>query len=213
MTIVQPLVDGVDRGRERPGGDADGAAAEREQDRLGEELGADLPAGRAERAAQPDLRAAFQHGDDHDVRDADGAHQQGHGAESEEEAVEGALGVGARGERGGRLADVDFVGRFRVRGGGEHRLDGRDLAVLGAHVDGVGVPVELQVAFRGLEADEHRAFDFGCEHRWAEDADEVEPLVRGPDPLAGVDVVDARVARAAAEPSTATGSRAVAAFR
>ena len=65
-----------------------------------------------------------------------------------------------------------------------------DLAVLGAQVDGVGVPVEVQVAFRGLEADEHRAFDSGREHRWAEDPDEVEPLVRGPDPLAGVDVVD-----------------------
>ena len=72
-----------------------------------------------------------------------------------------ALRVGARGERGRGLADVDFVGRFRVGGRGEHRLDGRDLAVLGAQVDGVGVPVEVQVAFRGLEADEHRAFDFG----------------------------------------------------
>ena len=65
-----------------------------------------------------------------------------------------------------------------------------DLAVLGAQVDGVGVPVEVQVAFRGLEADEHRAFDFGREHRGAEDPDDVHPLVRGPDPLTGVDVVD-----------------------
>ena len=82
------------------------------------------------------------------------------------------------------------LGASGSRGRGEHRLDGRDLAVLGAQVDGVGVPVELQVAFRGLEADEHRAFDFGCEHRWAEDPHEVEPLVDGPDPLTGVDVVD-----------------------
>ena len=84
----------------------------------------------------------------------------------------------------------DFVGGFRVRGRGEHRLDGRDLAVPGAQVYGVGVPVEVQVAFRGLEADEHRAFDSRYEYRWAEDADDVHPLVCGPDPLTGVDVVD-----------------------
>ena len=52
------------------------------------------------------------------------------------------------------------------------------------------MPVELQVAFRGLEADEHRAFDFGYEHRWAEDPDEVEPHPAGPDPLTGVEMVD-----------------------
>ncbi len=65
----------------------------------------------------------------------------------------------------------------------------------GAQVDGVGVPVEVQVAFRGLEADEHGAFDFGGQHGGAEDADEVEPLVGDPDPLAGVDVVDAQPLR------------------
>jgi hypothetical protein len=59
----------------------------------------------------------------------------------------------------------------------------------------LGCPFELQVAFRGLEADEHRAFDFGCEHRWSEDPGEVEPLVCDPDPLAGVDVVDAQALR------------------
>ena len=47
---------------------------------------------------KPDLGAALEHGDEHDVRDADGADEQGDGAESEEEAVERALGVGARGE-------------------------------------------------------------------------------------------------------------------
>ena len=78
-----------------PSGDAGGAAEQGEQDRLGEELGADVALGGAERAAQADLGAAFEHGDDHDVGDADGADEQRDGAEPEEEAVERALGVGA----------------------------------------------------------------------------------------------------------------------
>jgi hypothetical protein len=61
---------------------------------------------------------------------------------------------------------------------------------VGAQVDGVGVPVELHIALRGLEADEHRASDFGYEYRWAEDPDEVVQLVGDPDPLTRVDMVD-----------------------
>jgi hypothetical protein len=64
---------GVDDRGGRADADADYSAREREQDRFGEELAADLVLGRAERASEPDLRAAFEHGDDHDVRDADGA--------------------------------------------------------------------------------------------------------------------------------------------
>jgi hypothetical protein len=44
-------------------GDADGAAEESEQDGFGEELGADVALGGAERAAQSDLGAAFQDGE------------------------------------------------------------------------------------------------------------------------------------------------------
>ena len=44
----------------RPGGDAGRAAEKREQHRLGEELGADVAPGGAERAAQADLAAAFE---------------------------------------------------------------------------------------------------------------------------------------------------------
>jgi hypothetical protein len=54
----------------------------------------------------------------------------------------------------------------------------------------LGCPFELQVAFRGLEADEHRAFNCGHEHRRAENPNEIEPHLAGPDPLAGVEVVD-----------------------
>jgi hypothetical protein len=105
---------------------------EPEQDRLGQELCADLSAGRAERPPEPDLRAAFEHADDHDVRHTNRAHEQRDGAEPEEQAVEGALSVSTGGERGRWLADVDFVGCFGVCGRGEHRLHGRHLAVLGA---------------------------------------------------------------------------------
>jgi signal transduction histidine kinase len=98
--------------------------------------------GRAQRAAQADLGAAFQHGDDHDVGDADGPDEQGHRAEAEEQAVERALGVGLFGqlgrlaEQGGAVADgehvraqaVDLGQQARLGGGGqaEDRHDGRN---------------------------------------------------------------------------------------
>lgn len=59
-----------------PGGegadDHTGDAAERrEGDRFDDELAADVASGGSERAAQSDLGASFDDGDDHDVRDAD----------------------------------------------------------------------------------------------------------------------------------------------
>ena len=67
------------------------------------------PLGGPEGAAQPDLGAAFEDRDDHDVRDADRADEEGDGTEAEEQAVEGALGVGSGDEGVGRLADVDLA--------------------------------------------------------------------------------------------------------
>lgn len=90
---------GVYGGRKRACRHADCAAECAEQHRLGQELGADVILRRAERAAQADLRAAFKDGDEHDVRNADRADQQGDGAEAEEQPVERALRVGARNQR------------------------------------------------------------------------------------------------------------------
>ena len=52
-----------------------------------------------EGAAQPDLGAPFEDGDDHDVGHADGADQQRDRAQAEEQAVERAGGVGLGGQR------------------------------------------------------------------------------------------------------------------
>ena len=120
-----------------------------------------------------------------------GADEQGDGAEPEEEAVEGALGVGACGEDGRGLADVDLVGRFGVGGRGEHALDGGDLAGHAADVDRGRVTVEAEVGLGGGEADEHGAVDLGGQHGGAENSGDVEPLPAQPDALAGVDAVDA----------------------
>ena len=76
MTVAQCLAWGVDDGGRGAEGDADGAAEESEQDGLGEELGADVAFGGPEGAAQSDLGAAFEDGDDHDVGDADRADEQ-----------------------------------------------------------------------------------------------------------------------------------------
>ena len=89
---------------------------------------ADLILGGAEGAAEADFRAAFKDADEHDVGDADGADEEGDGAEAEEEAVERALGGRAGRQDGGGLADGDLVGSFGVCGSGEDGLDGRGVA-------------------------------------------------------------------------------------
>ncbi len=95
--VVAASVDSSCRGA---GDDADDPAGQGQQDRFGQELGADLAAGCTEGAPQPDFGAAFEDGDDHDVGYSDRADEQRDGAEPEEEGVEGAFGVGLGGERG-----------------------------------------------------------------------------------------------------------------
>ena len=124
-----------------------------------EELDADLAFGRAERAAQADLRAAFEHADDHDVGDADRADEERDRAEAEEQAVEGAFGVGFGDERVGRLGDVDLAGVLGVGGGGEHVVDGVDLVGLGADVD-LG-----RVADRGVAVEHARVAEVAWRRR------------------------------------------------
>src|SRR5262249_53861175 len=182
---------GVDGGGVRPGAGPGRAAKEGEQDGLGQELGADVAFGSAQRAAQPDLGAAFEDGDDHDVGHPDGADEQRDRAEAEEQAVEGAFGVGLGDEGGGWLGDGDLAGVFRVGGGREQGLDGGDLAGVGAQVDGGGVPVEVQVVLGGGEPDQDRGVEVGGQDGGAQDAGQVEPLAAEPDPLAGPDAADA----------------------
>src|SRR5262249_28176882 len=183
------------------GADAGGAAEQGEQDGLGQELGADVSLGGAQRPAQADFGAAFQDGDDHDVGHPDGADQQGDRAEAEEQAVEGAFGGGLGFQRGRRLGDGDLGGVFGVGGGGEQLLDGGDLVGGRTQVDGGGVPVEVQVALGGGEPDQGRAVEVGGQHGGFEDAGQVEPLAAEPDPFAGADP-------AAAEPLGGGGAGA-----
>ena len=173
-----------------PSSDADGAADEGEQDGLSEELDADVAFGGAERAPQSDLGSSFEDGDDHDVGHPDRPDQERHRAETQEEVVEGALGVGLGDKGGRRLGHVDLAGVLRVGGGGQQVVDRVDLAGLGAHVDGRGMAVEAEVVLGGGEADEDRGVDVGGEHGRVQDAGHVEPHVVEPDPLAGVDPVD-----------------------
>ena len=87
------------------------------------------PAGRAEGPAQADLGAAFEHGDDHDVGDADAADQEGDRAEAEEQGGGGGCDGDPGGERGGGLADRDVAG---VLGVGRRAEQAGHLAVRGA---------------------------------------------------------------------------------
>ena len=114
MTTASPWARAYNGGGGRAEDDSGGAAGQGQQDRLGQELGADLAAGGAERAAQPDLGAALKHGDDHDVGHPDRADEQGDRAEAEEQGVERALGVGQGGERVRGPGDGDLVRVFRA---------------------------------------------------------------------------------------------------
>ena len=181
---------GVDDGGGNAECDTDGATEQTEQDGFREELGADVPSGGAKGAAQSDLGATFEDGDDHDVGDADRADQEGDGAQAKEQAVEGTLSFSLGDECGRWLADVHLVGVLRVGGSGEKVVDRRYLAVLGAKVDRGGMPVEAQVLLRCGVANQYGRVDGRGQHRWSEDADHVEPLAAGPNPLPGVYAVD-----------------------
>src|SRR5262245_7004257 len=181
----------VNGGGCRAGRDPRGAAEDGEHDGFGQELGADLPPGRAEGAAEADLGPSFQDGDDHDVGDSYAPDKQGDRAEAEEQAVERALGRGAGDQRGRGAADLDAARGFWVGGGGENLLDGGDLVGGRAHVDGGRMPIETEVLVRGGEPDQRRGVDLGGEHRGLEDPDDVEPLAANPDPFPGPNAVDA----------------------
>jgi hypothetical protein len=73
------------------------------------------------------------------------------------------------------------------------------------------VAVEAEVALGGRKADQDRAVDVGGKRCRLEDADDVEPLVAEPDPLAWVDAADAepRCGRRAENGDRQAGARGV----
>ena len=71
-------------------------------------------------AAEPDLGASFQHRDDHGVGDADGADDQGYGAQAEEQPVECGFRGGAGDQRVGGSGDGGLVDTQPGGGGGEY---------------------------------------------------------------------------------------------
>jgi hypothetical protein len=186
---------GIDGCGRHTDGDPGRAAGQGEQDGLGQELDADVALGGTQGPAEPDLAAAFEDGDDHDVGHPDGADEQGNRAQAKEKDVERALGGGLGGQRGRGLGDVDLGGVFRVGLGGEQVVDGPDLAVSGAQVDGGGMPVEPKVFLGSGVADQDRGVDLGSERCRPEDPGYVEPHAAGPDPLAWPDPVDAQPLR------------------
>ena len=64
------------------------AARERDHDRLGEELAPDVPARGADGAAHADLARPLEHGGQHDVHDADAAHEQRDAGDAAHDHVE-----------------------------------------------------------------------------------------------------------------------------
>jgi hypothetical protein len=123
---------GVDGSGQGACPDAVGPADEGEEDGFGEELHADGASVGSQGAAESDLGAAFKDGDDHDVGHPDRADEEGRCAETQEEIVEGALGLGLGHEGGRWLADVDLTRVLRVCGGAQEDVDAVDVAGLRA---------------------------------------------------------------------------------
>ena len=110
------------------------SADDGEQDRLTEEVRPDLTLRRSQGATKPDLRAAFQNRDDHDVGDTDGTHNQRHHPEPEKEAVERPRRGGPSGKQVRRPADVHLVRRLGVSGLREQRLHRHLMTGCGSYV-------------------------------------------------------------------------------
>ena len=92
------------RSPEDPAGDAECAADQSQDGRLDEELTPDDPGRGTERLAQADLTDAFGDRDQHDVHDADAAHDQRDGGDAAEQDRERVVD-----RRGGRMSDCSEV--------------------------------------------------------------------------------------------------------
>ena len=117
--------------------------------------------GGAQRSPQADLGSTFEDRDDHDVGDTYRSHQQCDGPQAQEQAMASGRGVGLCRQRRGRLADVDLVGCLGVGRTRQEIVDGTDLVVLGADVDGGGVAVEIEVLLDPGIADQGGGVDRG----------------------------------------------------
>src|ERR1017187_7898364 len=75
-----------------PEGDADETAGNRDQDRLGQELAHDVALAGANGAADADFARPLEHRRQHDVHDADAAHQQRNTGDADHDNAEDELG-------------------------------------------------------------------------------------------------------------------------
>ena len=180
-----PRADRVPEGGTRAEQHAAQPAQRGQQRRLGQELRGHVPPRGAERTAQADLGPPFQHGDDHDVGDADPADAHGDPAEGEEQAGERGPGLRPRGEHLGRLADLDALGQGRVRGERQHRRHRLHLIGLGPQVDLGGVAAQAEPGVRDREADQRGLVDLRGERHRAQHADHREVLAAHVDQGAG----------------------------
>ena len=130
------------RAEQHPGGPAERG----EQHGFHEELRPDLPAGGAERAAQPDLAAALEHRDHHDVGDPDAADPRRYAAEREEQPGERAPRGRPRRQDAGRRAQPHALRAGRVRGEPEHVADRPHLVRKNAQVKLGRVAAERRAA-------------------------------------------------------------------
>ena len=144
--------------------------------RFGQELADDVAARRPERPAQTDLRAALQHGHEHDVGDSESPDEQRDGPQTQEQGGERRCRRGPGSDRLGWPADLDLLGIRGVRGGRQDGSDVVDRRVRRADVDRRRRAGRFEEVPGDRQADDRGPVDLGRERQRLQDADDREPL-------------------------------------
>ena len=135
---------------------------------------------------RPDLRASLEDGHEHDVGDADAAHDERHGAEAQEQLGECRGRRGACLERVRRTRDLDLAGYPRGwRCGPGRSARPRGMASRCARRSSSRRTLVAEELLRDGDADECRGVQLAREGHGREDADDAEPLIAEPDPHPG----------------------------
>ena len=109
-----------------------------------------------ERSAKTNFTAPFDHGDHHDVRDADAADEQRHSPKSEEQRCQCIVGSGLCLERIGWPADGDLFGVLRIGGCGQDVSRRIDCSVDDSRVHDRRIIASVVELDRSFLADEYR---------------------------------------------------------
>src|SRR5262245_59430922 len=130
---------------------------------------------------QPDLGAAFQHGDHHGVGDAYATDQQRDSTQAKQQAGKGGLCGSLSGKRIGGPRYVHLVGPLRMDSTGEQSTNDLARSRIGPDVEHGDGAVEAEIALSGWPPYQRAEVEQRHEPYRLQDADNSEPLPAEPD--------------------------------